>query len=909
MVKTVIEVFMNSFYNNEEMKIAEQLTIANAQNKVSGLISKEMKRLEATKHKRDFIMEHEDKVVRSKLRQHNKEVNARVEELKQYKSSIGVTGEEKKVLLEQLESVIASSDKSKPRELRLTSNEIFVSQYNDRLKAVGLLTDKNEYKVKTIEDCTKENTWADSSLIRAIEQHRPFMNDDFVIINRGKELNNPIFTQLTEQGFKFKDEQYIFFSSSTNELKKSQATFIKKEIYDKIEMTLTCGLTLDIINAKGGMNTNKFMAYKSLSKASSKAWENFNIDEAIVIDDIEFDVKGKEVDYIHHQTLEEQLIYKQTLERLKKRKGLDKYSKQTKKVLMARFSKRDLIQRKRMDIPYNFTDGIGVTCDKSVSNRIVRFPWGKGLLTYDNYRNFIRNAGCTGDIKDIWGKKYSMTDLKNGKIKYIFFKSMFKMANYYSNTVDESGNVIKTGWEQYKENFKKYNCEMSMVHDEPKKLKKHMPLNYQMLQQLNAVATDDEVEELAKMSLDSIAKIGNDLDTTLRLFGAAETNENMTYFQKSLLRYKPLMKSEMMKKKIKGLKASNVKDFKSGKFEFDAVMTYVVPDTMIINQWLFKGIHDIYDMTNILSENDVVCDSFDDGRVDVLRSPSLGFEHNVMNIITPIKGYKKNYYNTRAIYTSAKSLLSKIVFFDNDGDRLYVVKNDTLCNMVDRFKKDYDIVPLYFEMEKAKDTELNARSFTDGMLAAFRVNIGEWSNPISKLWDTLDNTSSKEKVEETLKLINLFVMYNNFAIDSSKTNFIPRMTDYVAAQQKLYKSVHTKLPHFFKYAKNKTKRIINEGGEGFVDKLEAIYETKRNNFRWSMTEGFNKTQYDESVLTNDKDVEINLDDEDAMKKMYENILNNTTDKMKICPDCGSYFSYVTDDKQCKPCRGIEERLA
>lgn len=862
---SVIEVYSNSFYNEKESEVGQELTKANANNKAVKVISKEIARLKKKKYKNPQVKANDDIEERRKMRQHNKEINARIDELKEYKR---VSNSDKEKLTEQLKCAISKSDNQNQRELKLTDNEIFVSTYNDILENAGLLNESNKYDVKT-----KENTWTGSQLTRAIEKHRPFMNDDIVVINRGQKLNDKIFAQITEQGFSYNNQHYIFYSSSSNELKNGQATFIKEEIYNKIEMTLTCGLTIDEINQKkDGMNTNKYMAYKSLAKSSSREWEDFNIDEAIVVDDIEFDVKGKEVDYIHHQTLEQQLIGEMPVN-------------------------ADTIERKIMDIPYNFTDGMAITCDKTLSNRIFRFPWGKGLMTYDNYRNFIRQNGCKGHIKDIWGKEYSITDFKNGKIKYIFFKSTFKMADFYSS------------WDDYKERFKKYGCEMSIVEDEPYKPKRHRPLNYQMLQQLNAVATDEEIKELAKMSLESISKIGNDLDTTLRLFGAVKDNEEMTDFQKALLRYKPLMKSDRMKKKIKDLKASQVKDFKAGKIEFDAVMTFVVPDIMVINQWLFKGEHDIYNMADILSENDVICDSFVDGRVDVLRSPSLGFEHNVMNITTPIKGYKKNYYKTRAIYTSAKSLLSKVIFFDNDGDKLYVVKNDTLCDMVDNFKKQYDIVPLYFEMEKAKSVTLNAKSLTEGMLSAFSVNIGEWSNPISKLWDTLDNKSSEVKVKETLKLINLFVMYNNFAIDSAKTNFMPQMSEYVAEQQEYYKSIHTKLPHFFYYAKDKDKRIIKETGTGFVDKLERVYKTNRNNFMWSMTEGFKKTQYDEAVLTNGEDIKINLDDKEQMKKLYENIVANTTDKMKICPTCGTYFSYKTDDKQCQICRGVAGELA
>lgn len=1059
--KTVIEVFINSFYNQEEHALAEQLTIGNARNKASGVLIKEKKRLEASKHKKDFINSH-DKEKAQELKKENKVINSEIAELDEYrKDNKGLSGKEKKEIEKQLSEKIKCADTTKFRTLKLTNNEVYVKEYNNVLECAGVLTEHNRYEVKTIEDCTKNNTWTDSSLIRAIELNgNTFNNDDCIVVNRGKKFNDPILRQITRQGFKYNDKDYIFFSSSASELKNGQATFIKEEVYDRIEMTLTCGLTLEDINRLGGMNTNKFMSYKSLSKSSSSKWEEFDIDAAIVVDDIEFNVEGKEVDYIHHQTLAEQqkngIIKKNTLylaRRSKFKKGNISPGKKVKKlrretsirkpfwstrnvmhvenrakisqykkskgrrVVKVTVCRWDTIERKIMDVPYNFTDGMGITCDKEVSNRIIRFPWGKGLLTFDNYRTYIKEHECKGHIEDIWGKKYSMTSLKNAKIKYILFKSTFKMDKYYPNELDEQGEVIKYGWDIYKENFKKYQCEASIVEIEPKKLKSTRRLNYQMLQQLNAVATDEEIKQLSKKSIDSIDKIGSCLDTTLRMFGASDGNEKMTYFQNSILRYKPLMKSHMMKDKINSLKASRVNGFKGGRLEFDAVMTFVVPDIMVINQWLFDGIRDVKAMKNILDENEVICDSFKVGdRVDVLRSPSLGFEHNVMQIVGPkndegnekaIKQYKSNYYKTRAVYTSAKSLLSKVIFFDNDGDKLYLVQDDTLCDIVDRFKKEYNIVPLYFDMEKASAIQLNADTFTDGMLSAFGVSIGEWSNPISKLWDELNNgegvveTTKRQELEgmtlkqlkkcanyqgikidkkykkedivgllaedtkddeektpidradqikKTLKLINLFVMYNNFAIDSAKTNFIPVMTPDVAAKQKEYKLPHAKLPHFFKFAKD--KKNVKNRGYGFVDKVSDLNTIQKNTFKWLQTKGFNKTECSieqiEEVLLNgqkcilnqediekvmelinkrkcpkDKEVflkQLELDQEQVMnvlvrncldkdkvwdmfgEEIYNNIVQNTSDKMKICPECGAYFEYSTDDKRCEKCR-------
>ena len=68
--------------------------------------------------------------------------------------------------------------------------------------------------------------------------------------------------------------------------------FIKESVWLKHEKTLMCGLTLDKINALGGNNPNKHLAYTALINSATDVWEEFDIDKSIVIDDFETDVEG-----------------------------------------------------------------------------------------------------------------------------------------------------------------------------------------------------------------------------------------------------------------------------------------------------------------------------------------------------------------------------------------------------------------------------------------------------------------------------------------------------------------------------------------------------------------------------------------------------------------------------------------
>ena len=66
-----------------------------------------------------------------------------------------------------------------------------------------------------------------------------------------------------------------------------------------------CGLTREDINKQGGMNTNKYLAYTSLCQTNSEIWKEFNIDRAIVADDVEYSIPNQTVRYIYTETQED----------------------------------------------------------------------------------------------------------------------------------------------------------------------------------------------------------------------------------------------------------------------------------------------------------------------------------------------------------------------------------------------------------------------------------------------------------------------------------------------------------------------------------------------------------------------------------------------------------------------------
>lgn len=147
-----------------------------------------------------------------------------------------------------------------------------------------------------------------------------------------------------------------------------------------------------------------------------------------------------------------------------------------------------------------------------------------------------------------------------------------------------------------------------------------------------------------------------------------------------------------------------------------------------------------------------------------LRSPHLYREwpirKNVRNELT-----EKWFGDTQCIYTSTRDLISRVLQFDCDGDRLLVIKDKTLTTVAKRNMKD--IVPLAYELKKAKSQEINNNTMYDGMIAAYNGgNIGIVSNNISKVW----NCGVIE--EEQLNIVKWLCMKNNQVINNRSLKLV-----------------------------------------------------------------------------------------------------------------------------------------
>ncbi|KJR69303.1 hypothetical protein [Bacillus velezensis] len=592
----------------------------------------------------------------------------------------------------------------------------------------------------------------DSVLTRTLGIKENTLSEEIMVV---QTYHFEVLKDIIDQGFLHNNEKYVYFTSSAGQIRTKKSCFIKKSTYDKYQDALTCGLSIEKINSLGGSSINKWNSYMALSNSASSPWE-IDIDKAIVVNDLETDVSSL-VDYIDRDTYE--------------------------------------ITRKTMNIPIEHTDGCGMILPTlSRKSFMVRLPWVKGLLVPFDFRKFAEENKAF-KVTDIYGKEW---DVVKDDVQIIFTKSQFKMWKYYSS------------WEEYQGNYKKYGCLGAKLNEEDPSIEGK--LTYQMLQTLTDIS-DEELIQMSSKTVKEITTLGTDKETMLRVLGATEKKKHRTALQDALLLYPELLNDDHTKEIIKNKKKSMIKDAKSGKLLVDgARYTYLCPDLYAFCEKLFLNIQN---PKGLLSGNDVHCSLYDEGYIDILRSPHLFREHGVRWNKKDEK-YEK-WFITPGVYTSIHDPISKLLQFDNDGDKALIISDELIVNIAKRNMEN--IVPLYYEMSVAQKQKINSRNIYEALTLAYGINIGEYSNNITKIWNS-DNIN--------LDVIKWLCMENNFTIDFAKTLFMPTRPDHVDEKIKDY--IKNKVPHFFINAKDKEEHSVELINESTVNKLDSIIPSDRINF-------------------------------------------------------------------------------
>lgn len=671
--------------------------------------------------------------------------------------------------------------------------------------AINQNEDTRHIREDELKDSNKISSF-DSFLTRTIGMKaKKYKKNEIVKVSRSiiviEVFHNRVLKDIIDNGFLMNGvERYVYLTSSAGQMKTKKCVFIKESLLKRFGNTLTCGLSKEDINKKELCNINKYLAYLALTNSASVEWEGFDIDKCIVVPDLETNVKAN-IDFIDRDTY--------------------------------------LIKRKENEpIPIEHTDGCGMMLS-SVSEKsfMCRLPWLKGLLVPMDFKKFALENNST-KVTDIYGDEW---DIVKDDVQIIFTKSQLKMAKYYDN------------WDDYKERFKKYNCKAAKLNEE-EEFFHDATLTYQMLQTLTDIS-DEELLELASLTNKDILSIGSDKETMLRVLGATEENTKRNYYQEALFLCNELLNDEFTRQSLKDKKKSMIKDANAGKLRTNGKYTFLIPDLYAFCEKLFLKIDQ---PEGLLQNNEVYCALFEEGKVDVLRSPHLYIEHAIRNNVKDEK--KKDWFITNGIYTSVHDPMSKLLQFDNDGDKALVSQSSTLISAAERSIKKFDIVPLYYEMAKAEGQIINEENIYNSLVLAFKSQIGTYSNTISKLYNRPDFN------ENDLKVIKWLVMENNFVIDYSKTLFKTSRPPWVkeiisqylkkknekASEEKKDVFDKVKVPYFFTYVKDKEENDVEPINDSTVNRLANWVKNKRITFRYI-------EEFDYTLLMENKHVDADED--------------------------------------------------
>ena len=89
------------------------------------------------------------------------------------------------------------------------------------------------------------------------------------IIYLKTDKQNEILRQIVERGLDIGEQHYIFYSSTTNQMKRGESILINEAFYNAHEKQITFGLPDEVVNEKGGCNTGKRLAYNGLLLSTS----------------------------------------------------------------------------------------------------------------------------------------------------------------------------------------------------------------------------------------------------------------------------------------------------------------------------------------------------------------------------------------------------------------------------------------------------------------------------------------------------------------------------------------------------------------------------------------------------------------------------------------------------------------
>ena len=768
-----------------------------------------------------------------------------------------------------------------PRESLKQFLERQISRFpTDEIRSIG-----KEFLYYTSEDGTITDTermdrqvmWFENECVRRTKKNlldKPLI-DEIILLKCKSSAMYGILEQIIERGIDINGKHYIFFTSSTGQMKNYEITLLDENYWNENKDALMCGLTENRINEKGGINTGKYFAAKALNISNSILPKcDISIDDVIVVPDLKTEVTGL-VNYLDVESLE-------------------------------------ITENTQMSIPIEHMDGAGIFQPGTLPCSCqIRGGWIKGAVFPFDFHRFInkfKEKLSTVHMIDAWGNPVVIEDFLKAKI--ILTDSQLKMRKYYDSM------------EEYRACFNRagLSIAINMIADE--KVESEVSVAYQPFQTIpRCNMTDENIEKLAEKSINYLRDAKTKPETALKMLGinADGSTDTLSPLYKAIKIEPTLLNDIHVQKVMKSVWDKERRKAQGGKLLMDGIWSYICPDLFAFCEWLFLGednpvglVPDGYIYNNYYNEKDI-------GKVCCLRYPHLSdCEHAVRNVLVS-KECKQWFIGSDTI-VSCHDLISKVLQADWDGDHICNVHDEMFLSVLGDELRN----PLYYEMEKAPVAKVSTENTMICLKSSFNnENIGFVSNAITKIFS--------EK-EPNIELVRLLCAYNNFVIDYFKTQKIMDLKRY-RGEYEAYKEPDSKLPYFFKYAKDKKVSSCKLSCESFsnVDKI-CKYVTKQTKKGVAKKEKAEEEKaekkFAETLLSN-QEIKVNRKSREyielrelliRLKQQHMNLYRRIKDKMederlsaqeifyfcclndisKIIPDKNIAADYLLDIEYCQP---------
>lgn len=588
--------------------------------------------------------------------------------------------------------------------------------------------------------------------------------DQFVIMKCGSEALLGVLGQIIDRGVNIDGKHYVFYTSSTGQMKDSEITLLEEEYWNNYKKSLMCGLTDEKINAKDGINMGKFFSVKALNISNSAKSEiDISIDDVIIVPDFKTMVKGI-VNHLDINTLD--------------------------------------IEQKEEEIEIEHMDGGGCFIPGTLPCSCqIRGGWLKGAVFPFDFHKFIRvNKEKLSDahMVDAWGDSVTIDAFL--KAKMILTDSQLKMRKYY-NSMEEYRKCFKESGQSITIN----NCA-------------HMPGNevkvaYQPFQTIpRENLTDEAIENVTRKTINYINGAKDNPEIALKLMGIEmessgfdeESNTEEAFplnaFHASILKYPKMLNDIHVQKTMKNALLAERKRAQGCKLILDGMWSYICPDLYAFCEWLFLGEDN---PKGLVPEGYVYNHYYYDKEIEetcCLRYPHLSdCEHGIRKVL---KSEECNeWFVGYDTIVSSHDLITKVLQADVDGDHICNVHDKAFLDLLDRKK-----YPLYYKMTKAEPALISNDANMLCLTSSFfdNENIGFVSNSITKIFNSIEKPD--------IKLVRLLCAYNNFVIDFFKTQKSMDLKGYADVYNR-YKDKDSKCPWFFKYAKSKLAKRCEKYNE------------------------------------------------------------------------------------------------